>query len=531
MKIGIDFGTTRVVVAHVDRGNFPIVTFEAPDSSSREWFPPLLAVSRSQQLYGWEAWAAQEDPGWTIVRSLKRLLSDGGPQTRVEIAGRSFSLLDLLTEMALGLREALVARSSLGAGPKERLEAMLGVPANANSNQRFLTVEAFRAAGFEVLGLLNEPSAAAIEFAHGRRASRQKGDQTRLLVYDLGGGTFDASLVETREGEHTVIASAGHASCGGDDFDELLADLALDEAGILEDEREAMEQAEVFQLHQECQRKKESLHPNTRHIVVDLGLIRERWPQVSVDTAAFYQACQPLVAETIRITESLVADGGQGERDMPPEALYITGGGSELPLIARMVRETFGRKVRRSAYTRSATALGLAIQADAQSGYRLREQFTRYFGVWREGESGRAIIFDPLFAKGSRLPGPDEPPNVICRCYRAAHNIGHYRYLECSALGEGGRPAGEITVWDDVRFPFDPVLREMSDLARIPVERVENGDNSEVEETTACDSNGMLAVTLTTVSDRYRRQYRLGRWSAGETRVVPGRLRRRRTKS
>src|SRR5207344_2452415 len=95
----------------------------------------------------------------------------------------------------------------------EALEVMLGVPANANSNQRFLTVEAFRLAGFSVLGVLNEPSAAAIEFGHRQHIVG------RIVVYDLGGGTFDVSLVELGTGEHAVLASEGISTLGGDDFD------------------------------------------------------------------------------------------------------------------------------------------------------------------------------------------------------------------------------------------------------------------------------------------------------------------------
>jgi molecular chaperone DnaK (HSP70) len=530
MKLGIDFGTTRIVVAHADRGNYPIITFDAPDSATRDWFPPLLALRGGERLFGWQAWAAQETPGWTVVRSIKRLLATSGPQTHIEVAGESLRLTDVLVGMAGALREALQGASSLGASPRERLEVVLGVPANANTNQRFLTVEAFRSAGFEVLGLLNEPSAAAIEFAHGQRKLAQKKEGARLLVYDFGGGTFDASLVETREGEHTVIASAGNSTCGGDDFDELLAGLALNEAGVSEDEREAMAQAEVFQLHEECQRRKEGLHPNTRQIAIDLGLVRQVWSPVSVSTGKFYEACRPLVAETLRLTgEVAAARGSDGSDDeIMPEALYVTGGGSELPLIGRMLRETFGRRVRRSAYTRSATAIGLAIQADAQSGYRLREQFSRYFGVWREGEEGQTVIFDPLFAKGLTLPSPDEPPLAISRRYRPAHNVGHYRYLECSRLSGAGRPDGDITVWDEIRFPFDPALRNERSLAGVPVKRVGGVDASEVEERTSCDSNGMLAVTLTTISDQFHREYRLGRWSSGETSVAPARLSRRR---
>ena len=152
MRLGVDFGTTRIVVAAVDRGNYPVVTFEGPDGESYDWFPPLVAVSGQARRYGWHAWQAQADPAWTILRSLKRYLEDSGPETCVEIAGEQFRMLGLLEEMTRALKEALTGASSLDVRPDEELEIMLGVPANANGNQRFLTVEAFRRAGFPVLG-------------------------------------------------------------------------------------------------------------------------------------------------------------------------------------------------------------------------------------------------------------------------------------------------------------------------------------------------------------------------------------------
>ncbi len=536
MKLGIDFGTTRIVTAFADRGNYPVVVFEAPDGNSYEWFPPLVAVKEGERRYGWEAWAAQEEPGWTVVRSLKRGLDYAGPCTLVQVGDEKIPMQDLLRELALALCKALLETSTMPVSRDETLDVMLGVPANANSNQRFLTTEAFRQAGFNVLGLLNEPSAASIEFGHHKRTSHQFREKMCILVYDFGGGTFDASLVELDAREHVVISSEGIPTLGGDDFDEVLAGLALEAAQISVVEQDSLSQAEMFRLHEECRQKKEGLHPNTRRIVIDLGNVRSGWPQVTVTIADFYDRCRPLVEETLHATEDLLAAHGfasggravqsQGE-EQRLEALYITGGGSELPLIGRMLRESFGRRVRRSAYTRAATAIGLAIQADASAGYVLRDKFTRHFGVWREAEAGRTIVFDPLFTKGTPLPGPSEKPLVNSRRYFPVHNIGHFRYLECTHLTEEGRPSGDITIWDDIRFPFDPSLRDHSRLEEIPVGYMGNGRHCEVEESYACDRSGAVTVTIANLQGGYNRSYRLGCWATSEPLLVPGRKKTR----
>jgi molecular chaperone DnaK (HSP70) len=182
MRLGIDFGTTRVAVAFVDRGNYPVVAFDSPDGTAREWFPPLVAVQADRRVYGWEAWAKQEEAGWTIVRSLKRTLEASGPETRVQVAGQVVPMQQLLREMVEALKLDLVEHSNLPAGKLEPLEVMLGVPATANSNQRFLTAQAFQEGGFQVLGLLNEPSAATIEICHSDRAIRPAKEKARILV-------------------------------------------------------------------------------------------------------------------------------------------------------------------------------------------------------------------------------------------------------------------------------------------------------------------------------------------------------------
>lgn len=521
MKLGVDFGTNRIVVAAADRGNYPLVSFEAPDGSTADWYPSLVALRGNGRRYGWEAWEAQGDESWTVIRSIKRFLEDAGPQTMLDLGEQQVKVTDLLNCLISALFVTLHANSNLRIPSGEPLQIVLGVPAHANSNQRFLTVEAFRAAGFEVLGVLNEPSAASIEFGHRQRQSAA-GPET-ILVYDLGGGTFDASLVTLDENVHHVLASEGISTIGGDDFDSLLADLALAAAGVTSEDRDKLSAAAWFRLLEECRHKKESLNPNSRRVVIDLEQANPAWNPVHVPVTEFYTAARPLVEETIGAAEDLLSKQKEGQF----EALYITGGGSELPLVARVLRERFGRRVRRSAYTRSATAIGLAIQAHQPERYRLSERLTRFFGVWREADSGSRIIFDPLFEKGTHLPAPGEPTLAIHRVYCPVHNIGHFRFLECSHRANDGAPSGEIALWDEIRFPFNPDLAPVAELRSVPVTHSPDVSGQRIEEVYECDSGGSIAVTIANESAGYARTYRLGRWSFDTKSVKPARPRKK----
>lgn len=505
------------MVAAADRGNYPLVSFEASDGTTADWYPSLIAVRGTERLYGWEAWEAQTDTSWTVIRSIKRLLEDAGPQTMLAIDEQRLRLLDLLNGLAASLHASLRESSNLRIPASATLEIVLGVPAHANSNQRFLTVEAFRAAGFTVLGVLNEPSAASIEFGHRQRQT--KAVPETILVYDLGGGTFDASLVTLDENVHHVIASEGIPAIGGDDFDQALADLALEAAGIDPSARDDLSAGAWFRLLEECRIKKESLNPNSRRVVIDLEHVKPEWGSVQVSVADFYEAARPFVEETIAAAEDLLSKRNEGDF----EALYITGGGSELPLVARVLRERFGRRVHRSTFTRSATAIGLAIQADRPGTYQVNERLARCFGVWRETDSGSRVIFDPLFEKGLKLPSAGEMPLTIRRNYSPVHNIGHFRFLECSHRGASGAPTGEITLWDEIRFPFDASLEPAADLKPVDVIRSLDIAAQRVEELYKCDSGGCITVTITNESDGYSRTYPLGRWSQEAKSVRPAR--------
>lgn len=502
MRIGIDFGTTRIVVAAVDRGNFPIVYFETPDGQMRDWFPPVVAKKGNERLYGWDAVAVQDDREWSILRSPKRTLRTAGPRTNIEFSGSQISIKQLMSEMMAALKKQLLERSNLGAEPGDRLEAMLGVPANANSNQRFMTEEAASEAGFVVLGLMNEPSAAAIEYAYRNSAERKHRAGGSLLVYDMGGGTFDVSLVKLGEREHSVEASDGIPNLGGEDFDEILARLTL-EVAKLGTQLTAQEWRTILE---ECREKKEALSPNTRRVTVDLERVRPQWEPVTFPVEAYYERCRPLIEATKEVTERLLS----AHPDAQLDTLYVTGGGSELPPVARVLREVFGRKVRRSAYMRSASAVGLAIRA-AAGPERLHEQFNENFGMWREAESGGAIVFDLIFPRGVRLPQSGEAPLRVERVYKPAHNIGHFRYLECSRLDANGQPLGDITNWDQVQFAFDDNLWDCGDLSQVPVERTGDDCKITVREEYICDANGRIRVKISVLPSGKTREFAIGR--------------------
>ena len=412
--------------------------------------------------------------------------------------------IEVLTGFFHQLAEDLAHRSNLIIGRSESMACFIAVPANANSNQRYLTLEAFRRAGFQVNGMTNEPSAAGIEFAH-RYGARQSARREHLVVYDLGGGTFDVSVIATREDGHEVITSEGIGRLGGDDFDHILADLVLEEAGgsLLETGRQR-------RLLEACREAKESLNPNSRRVVVDTTDLIPGLDQVSVPAAIFYESCRPLVERTLELVEAAVARAfGSEDPWSGVSALYMVGGSCDLPIVARILRERYGRRVVRSPYPFAATAIGLAISADAGQRSKLRDRFSRHFGVWREAEHGTRIVFDSIFEKDLPLPSSGQPPLVHTRTYQPAHNIGYFRYLECTRLGASGEPSGDISSWDLVCFPYDRQLQKGGSWDGVEVKRQTPAEQQVIDEVYTCDDRGVIEVRMADKGSGFEQTYRL----------------------
>jgi molecular chaperone DnaK (HSP70) len=509
MLLGIDFGTTRTVVAAADRGNYPIVSFQPEDGDTLEWYPSAAAARGNEIIFGFDAVQKQGNADWQMLRSFKRQLGTIGPDERIEAGDLRLTALELLASFLSALRQDLLTRSNLRLKRGKQLEAMISVPANANSNQRFLTLEAFRRAGFTVRGMMNEPSAAGIEYAH-LLSSSGTARREVLVVYDLGGGTFDSSVISLVERDHEVLSSEGIAKLGGDNFDIILLDLALKEADIHEIHDEAL-----VRLLEECRHKKESLHPNTRRITIDLGLGVVGAGEVTVPVNDFYEECRPLIESTIEAMEQVMEkSASEAGFDLHESAaVYLVGGSSDLPLVVRLLREKYGRQVRRSPYPHAATAIGLAIAADTDAGYKLRERFTRHFGVWREQQDGKAVVFDALFEKDTPLPAKGEAPLTRLRRYVPTHNIGDFRYLECSRVNQAGQPQGDIAPWNEIIFPFDSALQSENGmpgngLKEMPIVRGYDFGNV-IEEAYSCDANGIIEVEITDITSGFSSRHKL----------------------
>lgn len=502
MHLGIDFGTTRTVVAHADRGNFPIVAFTDPAGDAHEFMPSLVAQTDAGLVSGFAARVARA-AGAPSLRSVKRLLAAPAVNTAtiVSIGDQRHTVLDVLVSYLNELHDALYHRSTIGhLLANDPIESVVvAVPAHANSAQRFLTLEAFRRAGFPVIAMMNEPSAAGFEYTH-RLSATPSTRRSRLVVYDLGGGTFDSSLVSIHDRSHAVLGSNGINQLGGDDFDLVLADLACARADI---SPESLGIDGYFQLLSEAQSVKEQLVPQSRRIVLEVA---DQTVTVPVDE--FYEAAAPLVERSIQAMGPLVDGLDDGEPDLSQIAgLYLVGGASVLPLVPRLLRETFGRRVYRSPYPAASTAIGLAIAADPDSGYTLSDRLSRSFGVFREHDGGQRLAFDPIFDRDQAIETDGEVR--FQRSYHAAHNVGWYRFAECSELIDG-QPAGDLVPFDDVIFPFTPELQNAADqdLSQVEVWRTGHGDW--IEEAYLIDRHGIVSVTLTDHDTGYFQTHQLG---------------------
>lgn len=504
MKFGVDFGTTRTTIAVVDRGNYPLVSFIDTAGDDRDFIPSIVALDEDAHcVFGFEAEEAASQ-GRPFIRSFKRALADANitPTSTLRLGNRDIEVIELLTRFLAYVADQVRTNSSVSeVSPDEPLEAVIGIPARAWSAQRFLTLEAFKNAGWSVIEMLNEPSAAGFEYTH-RHGGTLNSRRTSVLVYDLGGGTFDASLVAATGTSHVVLDSRGDNLLGGDDFDMVLATILAKAANITPAQ---LGDAGWARLIDDARIAKETLTPQSRYISAPVGGVA-----TSAPVTDFYDDAQALVDHTLVILDPLLDTDEDGNKVLPDHVagLYVVGGASQLPLVSRILRARFGRRVHRSPHTGGSTAIGLALAADETAGYSLTERLSRGVGVFREKESGRTLSFDPLLDPDARwTPGQS---TVVTRRYRAAHNVGYYRFVEYLSTDAEGVPRGEVSPCGEILMPFDRLLQiHDENLAQVEIVRTESGPL--VEERYFVDENGIVDVEIADLDSGYSTRIRLGR--------------------
>ena len=522
-QLGIDFGTTNTVVVCSDRGRYPIVPHVAETAIGhvvRDVFPSLLAYDHDSGrfLYGPDAerclLRAPEAARYSIVRSIKRLLRDyvGGGRIGLETYPGGWETAAVLTGFAAALRDSIL-RAGLFA-PAERLRTVLTWPAHANGAQRYVTRACFKAAGFEIVGTLNEPTAAAIEFAdrmaQGNRMAARK-LAASVAIFDFGGGTFDASLVRVEGGEFTVLDAAGIEELGGDDLDQALAFMFAEQIGVSLDALPPLQRDLL--LRHACQQKESIASGAVRTLTLVPSDIGVRGPTCTVPVAAYFERVRPVIAPAVDKLWSLVAGSAARAAGIDPERLdtvYLVGGSSKLPLVAQLIAARFPAvRLVMTDKPFTATAMGAAIHS--AEGIALHDILSRHFGVIRLADRGTREYFAPIFRAGTQLP-PHGGAAVEARAeYAPQHNVGHLRYFECAGVDERGQPALGVRAWSDVLFPYDPNIPVEQRLT--PADIVQRGDlaDQRICEVYSCDSDGVITVRMSRRADGQARVYEIFR--------------------
>ena len=332
MRLGIDFGTTRTVVSAAADGRYPVATFEL-DGEVRDHLSGAVAAGPGIDdplVFGPQAARVASEGGWGLS-SIKRILPGAFPEAPVP--GRpQLTVQELVTAYLQWVRRMLLERSNFARllDPRGPLEATVAVPAQSDSRQRYVTLEGFARAGFEVLGLVGEPTAAAIEYGlRNVTALSPRSPKQFVVVYDLGGGTFDTAAVSLLGRRFELLASEGISRLGGEDFDELIVEQALRRipgAPPLT----ALDPGLRVGLLERARTAKEGLSTKNRKMLVEVSGVEEGVDSVVLETAALYRACMPLIERTMEQVDRLLARLARRGFDIDDPrklgALYLVGG-------------------------------------------------------------------------------------------------------------------------------------------------------------------------------------------------------------
>lgn len=344
MICGIDLGTSHSLIGVVEAG-FPILL---ADEQGARLTPSVVYFPDEPAAFPQVGQAAQHQRRLhpeKVVASVKRFMGQ-----RVEVGPRRLSPEEISALILRKLKED--AEKALGTEVKR---AVITVPAYFNDSQRAATRRAGELAGFEVERLLNEPTAAALAYGLDKLEER-----SHVAVYDLGGGTFDISILELRGGVFEVLATAGDTRLGGDDLDAAVWEWVLERApaGLNAEARARLAQA-----------AREARHTLSTQDEVVIALPfwdgKQSW-EVTLTRAELERLARPILERTRGCCQRALTDAGLTPADL--DRVILVGGATRMPLVRELVQDIFGREPDLSQHPDEAVALGATIQAGIMSG-------------------------------------------------------------------------------------------------------------------------------------------------------------------
>ncbi len=351
--IGIDLGTTNSVVAVMEGGK-PTVIANAEGSRTT---PSIVAFSKSgERLVGQLAKRqAIVNPDRTIA-SIKRHMGDN---YKVNIDGKDYTPQEISSMILRKLADD--ASKYLG---EKVTSAVITVPAYFNDAQRQATKDAGKIAGLDVLRIVNEPTAAALAYG------LEKEKSEKVLVFDLGGGTFDVSVLEIGDGVHEVLSTSGDTHLGGDDFDQKVMDWICEEfkkqEGIdLKGDKQAMQRVKEAAEKAKCELSSVfETNINLPFITADAN--GPKHLDLNLTRAKFEDLCFDLLERCKKPVEQALQDAGISKNEI--NEVVLVGGSSRIPAVQKLVKDYTGKEPNQSVNPDEVVAVGAAIQAGVLAG-------------------------------------------------------------------------------------------------------------------------------------------------------------------
>lgn len=351
--IGIDLGTTNSCVAVIEGGEAKVI--QNPEGFRTT--PSVVAFKDGEISVGENA-KRQAATNKNTVFSIKRKM---GTAEKVDIDGKLYTPQEISAMILQNLKAT--AESYLG---EKVTEAVITVPAYFNDAQRQATKDAGKIAGLDVKRIINEPTAAALAYGIDKKDKEQT-----VLVYDLGGGTFDVSILQLADGTFEVLSTAGNNRLGGDDFDEVVAKYLIDEFKKAEGVDLTNQRVAAYRVREAAEKAKKELSGVTK-TEISLPFISMNSAgepvhlQTTLTRAKFDELTANLVNSTVTAVRQALKDAKLTANDL--DQVLLVGGSTRIPAVQELVRKELGKEPNRSINPDEVVAMGAAIQGGVLKG-------------------------------------------------------------------------------------------------------------------------------------------------------------------